>query len=211
VASAPDIEPIDPHLVFDPDVQKQLRLSPNQINRLTEARDKGTAAAADRGKRIGEIDERIQKLQEEMARLQQERDSAQQAVHRAQGDQVKAAIPSVLSRDAVARLRELTVQRMPLSVVLLDPRVRARLDLNDEQVKKIQEIAERGGDVAVLNEVLDTRTVRVALKHLAGAELRTVYLRDYHLPSRDEILKVLTPQQRAALERLSGTPVEPKK
>jgi hypothetical protein len=41
--------------------------------------------------------------------------------------------------------------------------------------------------------------------------LRSVIVWDGHEPSRDEILKVLTPRQRAALERLSGTAVEPKK
>jgi hypothetical protein len=100
---------------------------------------------------------------------------------------------------------------MPLSAVLLDPRVRARLDLNDEQVKKIQEIAERGGDVAALNGLLDAHTVRLTLKTESAMEGSMVFLRSYHQPSRDEILKVLTPQQRTALERLSGTPVEPKK
>src|SRR5262245_5498932 len=41
-AGTPDIEPIDPNLVFDPEVQKQLRLGQNQVRQLTEARDKGT-------------------------------------------------------------------------------------------------------------------------------------------------------------------------
>ena len=59
---------------------------------------------------------------------------------------MKAKIPQVLSRDAVKELREITLRRMHLSDVLLDSRIRARLDLNDEQIKKIQEIHEKGGE-----------------------------------------------------------------
>jgi RNA polymerase sigma factor (sigma-70 family) len=209
-AAAPDIEPIDPHLVFDPEVQKQLRLSPNQVQRLTEARDKGGADTADRGKRITEIDQRLQKLQEEIARLQQERASAQQAVHRTQGEQVKAAIPGVLSREAVGKLRELTLQRMRLADVLLEPRVRARLDLNDEQVKRIQEVAEKGGGITFLEVQLDPRPVRYTTTEYTVA-LMGGALRDVREPGREELLKVLTPQQRATLDRLAGTTVGPKK
>ena len=42
-------------------------------------------------------------------------------------------------------------------------------------------------------------------------ELAAVYLSGVQGASRDDLLKVLTPQQRAALERLSGMAVEPKK
>ena len=46
-AGTPDIEPIDPTLVFEADVQKQLRSSPNQIRQLTEAHAKGTESVPD--------------------------------------------------------------------------------------------------------------------------------------------------------------------
>src|SRR5262249_31604650 len=144
VASNPDIEPIDPNLVFDPNVQKQLRLSENQIRQLHDARDKGTAAAGDQNRRGREFDERIKNLEEEIAKLRAERDLAANAVQKSQSDQVKGAIPKVLSRDAVQQLRQITIQNMRLSDVLLDARIRDRLELNDEQVKKIQELAEKG-------------------------------------------------------------------
>src|SRR5262245_1778737 len=114
VTAAPDIEPIDATLVFYPEIQKQLRLSPNQIRQLTEAHEKGTESVPDQTKRVSEIDQKIQELQEEMNRLQEQRNAAQQAVQKAQTDQVKAAIPKVLSRDAVEQLRQITIQRMRL-------------------------------------------------------------------------------------------------
>src|SRR5262245_28158646 len=110
-AKAPDIEPIDPNLVFEPEVQKQLRLSPNQVRQLTEARDKGTQAAADEGKRVAEIDRPLKELQAEIERLAGERSSALQGIQRSQTEKVRAAIPEVLSRDATHELRQITLQR----------------------------------------------------------------------------------------------------
>ncbi len=202
----PDIEPIDPALVFEADVQKQLHLSSNQVRQLVEARDKGTTATTVQGKRVGEIDQQIKKLQEEIDRLQQERDTAQQTIEKARTEQVRAAIPTVLSRDAVQELRHITLQRMQLSEVLLNAKVRSRLDLNDEQVKKIQELAEnRAG---TYRQALIT----VSQRSVAG----TVLLADYTRArlttdgSPAELLKVLTPQQRELLERLTGMSFEKK-
>jgi len=212
-ATAPDVDPIDPNLVFDPEVQKQLRLSPNQINKLTEARDRGREAVADQGKRVGEIDQRIKKLQEEIERLNQERHTAQQAIHKSESDRVKSAIPGVLSREAVRELQQMTLQRMRLSDVLLDAKVRSRLGLNDEQVKKIQELAEKDavtwvlGDAAVLSG-------RVHLRESVNttSALKVLYSTvDFSNTSRSELLKVLTPQQRSALERMSGISLEKQK
>jgi RNA polymerase sigma factor (sigma-70 family) len=211
-AGMPDIEPIDPNLVFDPEIQKQLRLSQNQVRQLTEARDKGIASAAAENKRVKEIDERIKKLQEEIERLDQERGDAQRVIHKAQSDQVKTAIPSVLSSEAVQKLREMTLQRMSLSDVLLDAKVRARLDLNDEQVKKIQELANKEHITWLLADV-QPRRVHV-LSRLVFAEQPTttmLYTTDLSKGSRSELLKVLTPQQREVLERLAGISLEKSK
>jgi hypothetical protein len=207
--AAPDIEPIDPNLVFDPAVQKQLRLSPNQVRQLTAARDQGAATVADQARRVAELERRMRELQDEINRLSQERSTAQQAIDRAQGDGVKAAIPKVLSGDAVGQLRRITIQRMRLSDVLLDARVRNRLDLNDEQVKKIQEIHEKNntflfrylalGQPATL--AVDLTTVQPGLSHV---------VLDGDDGSRAELLKLLTPKQREALEKLSGMTLEHK-
>ncbi|HJZ90826.1 MAG TPA: sigma-70 family RNA polymerase sigma factor [Gemmataceae bacterium] len=206
-ATGPDIEPIDPNLVFDPGVRKQLRLSPNQVRRLAEARDKGTEAAADQGKRVAEIDQRIKALQEEIDRLQKDRDTAHQAVHKAQTEQVRAAIPNVLSRDAVQELRQLTLQNMRLSDVLLDAKIRSRLELNDEQVKKIQEIAEKGNVAFWLTARTEPVATRVFFSRyvLETDTLRANVEADaFGNASRSDLLKVLTPAQRTALERMSG-------
>ena len=215
--AAPDIDPIDPDLVFDPDVQKQLRLSPNQVRQLTEAKARGTDKSADQAKRVAEIDQRIQKLQEEINRLSGERKTAHRAVHKAQTEQVRAAIPTVLSRDAVQELRQLTIQRMRLSDVLLNAKVRTRLDLNDEQVKKIQELSDKnkGPYWAFVNSGLSrpTETSWVDLVHsdISFSFARVMLTDGLNDESRAELLKVLTPDQREDLERLSGMTFEKKK
>jgi hypothetical protein len=203
---APDIEPVDPNLVFDPEVQKQLRLSPNQIARLTEARDQGGAKAADQTRRTADLDRRIRELQSELERLNRERATAQAAVEKARTDGVKAALADVLSRDAVGQLRQITLQRMRLKDVLLDARVRARLDLNDEQVKKIQELSEKMSE--------QSASFTLAFRGLASEQLLgRVYtarpensgvLLGLSEPDRGELMKVLSPRQVEALERLSG-------
>jgi RNA polymerase sigma factor (sigma-70 family) len=213
-ATTPDLEPIDPNLVFDPEVQKQLRLSSNQVRRLTEARDKGTEAAADQGKRVADVDQRIKALQAEIERLQKERDTAHQAVHKAQTDQVRAVIPNVLSRDAVQQLRQMTLQRMRLSDVLLDAKMRARLELNDEQVKKIQEIAEKGDGAIFVTVRTEPIAQEVSFgRFVFGNDSLKGYIDSDRLSdaSRSELMKVLTPAQRAALERMSGVSFEKKK
>jgi uncharacterized small protein (DUF1192 family) len=218
-AAVPDVEPIDPNLVFDPQVQKDLRLSENQVRRLTEARDKGRETAGDRATRVKELDQRMKELQDEINRLSQERQDAQAAVDKAEAKQVKQAIPNVLSRDAVEKLRNLTIQRMALSDVLLDPKVRVRLGLNDEQVKKIQELAEKRagfattwlgmsklGQAVTVNDTYNLATVRFML-----ADGTNTLLYDAAGPPRGELLKVLTPAQRSALERMAGVTFEKEK
>ena len=91
----------------------------------------------------------------------------------------------------------------------LDARIRAKLDLNDEQIKKIQEIREKGGETfwtsAQLTErVFFTRnyskpsTVDLHDVRFPYAMLVT----DASPPSKSELLKVLTPQQIETLEKL---------
>lgn len=210
-ATTADIEPIDPNLVFDPAVQKQLRLSPNQVRQLTEARDKGGATAADQHQRAVEIDTRIRKLEEEIAKLCEQRDAANHAVAKAQTEQVRSAIPNVLSRDAVQQLRLETLQRMRLSDVLLNAKVRARLELNDEQVKKIQELADKS---AGRNRyAISTFSTQSVLFERTQALPETHHFVNTYLgieTSPAELLKVLTPAQRETLERLSGVSYEKK-
>jgi len=205
-ATAPDFEPIDPNLVFEDEVQKKLKLSPNQIRQLNEAREKGTASAGDQQKKLTEIDQKLKKLQTEMERLNEERSKAYQVIHKSQTEQVKAKIPEVLSRDAVKELREITLQRMHLSDVLLDSRIRARLDLNDEQIKKIQEIKDKGGDVVWVTSNLSRANVYYSTvdfdARTSNAFLYSMLSNSGSSASRTELLKVLTPQQVAGLEKL---------
>src|SRR5262249_30704243 len=102
-------------------------------------------------------------------------------------------------------------------------------DLNDEQVKKIQEINDKGGmsvifglnqtsqargAIQFLNSIEYVTPLRVA--NLDAAKLSTQFLYTdlgFALTdeSRAELIKILTPQQREALEKLSGMTLEKKK
>jgi len=219
VAKVPDIEPIDPDLVFNPDVQKKLHLSTNQVNQLVEAREKGAVATADQSKQVGEIDQQLKRLQEEMDRLQRDRQKATQMIQKSKNDHVKAAIPRILSRDAVQALQQMTLQSMRLSDVLLDAKVRARLELNDEQVKKIQEISEKRDTMLASYEKQHMKSASIAVFYDTTASQlnRDTFGDVFNIinniggdASEPALLKVLTPQQRAALERLSGTRLDSK-
>jgi RNA polymerase sigma factor (sigma-70 family) len=212
--AGPDVEPIDPKLVFEPEVQKHLHLSPNQIHQLTEARDKSRSGVADQTNRVAELDKRMQELQNEINRLSEERNKSQQAVEKAESDGVKKAIPKVLSKDAVAQLQQMTLQRMRLSDILLDPRVRSRLDLNDEQVKKIQEVADRNGRAFWSYLTVQRQSLNFSADTLVTGLNTLGTLVDVSNsmgePSAD-LLKILTHEQRESLEKLSGTKFDKKK
>ena len=80
-------------------------------------------------------------------------------------------------------------------------------------MKKIQELGERRIHSLVVER---QETHNLAFTHYLLAEgvlksTDTFLLGDLSEVSRPELLKVLTPQQREALERLSGMPLEKKK
>ena len=88
--------------------------------------------------------------------------------------------------------------------MLLDSRIRARLDLNDEQVKKIQEIKEKGGDsIWVTTNLFESINVKYKQTDARpDVFLYSTAAANGSNASRTELLKVLTPQQIAALEKL---------
>jgi hypothetical protein len=97
---------------------------------------------------------------------------------------------------------------MRLTDVLLDAKVRARLGLDDEQIKKIQELAEKGR-VEFGYQQLKVKSY----VSFARAEQPLAVFFDVSTLSdekRAELLKVLTPAQREALERLSGIKLDKK-
>lgn len=111
-----------------------------------------------------------------------------------------------------AAFRALVERHGPMVFQVCNNKVRSRLELNDEQVKKIQEIADKGGGGAVwaLTDATPFRvTARASYTTLA---VRTfLYAADGSDPARADLIKVLSPQQREALERLSGMTLDPKK
>ena len=98
---------------------------------------------------------------------------------------------------------------MRLSDVLLDARVRGRLDLNDEQVKRIQEINEKNN--TFLFQYLTLGHTAAFAPDSRAVQLGTTYLTSgLSDESCAELLKVLTRKQREALEKLSGMTLEKK-
>ncbi len=165
-------------------------------------------------KRIDEIDQRIKKLQEEIDKLQQERQTTVDIVSKSQAAEVKSKIPEVLSREAVQTLRQITLQRMRLSDVLLNAKIRDRLELNDEQIKKIHELvaAKRGQswalDAGVPRGIQWLGISRMKVENDASQyQLLSLLSRSDDVPST-ELMKLLTARQRETLERLSGIKTE---
>jgi hypothetical protein len=92
---------------------------------------------------------------------------------------------------------------------LLDAKVRARLELNDEQIKKIQELAEKNAGLD--RYVTSTFTTQSLLLERSQSIPQAIYFLNsrFETPPAD-LLKVLTPAQRETLERLSGVSYEKK-
>ena len=78
-------------------------------------------------------------------------------------------------------------------------------------VKKIQEISEKGDGTLAIYERRYATNVRFLTAYDTVTRLNLKRFEADVGASQSELLKVLTPQQRAALERLSGIPLEKKK
>jgi RNA polymerase sigma factor (sigma-70 family) len=190
----PDREPIDPNLVLQKEIQKELRLSQNQIDKLHAAWKAGKVKAADEDKAQQDLTREIDALEEKLAKLREKRDAHANKIHESQQLSLKEAIFAHLSDKAVQRLQEITLRQMSLRSLLTDPKFQARLNINDEQLKKLQEMKPR---------FITLTDVKADEYKLASTKL---FWDLSVLENDEEVRNILTPEQRREWEKMLGAP-----
>jgi RNA polymerase sigma factor (sigma-70 family) len=145
-----DQEPLDGALLLEQQIQKHLQLSPNQINKLQTISRDVDAKTEGKRKQIDSIQKRIEVLQKQIAELQtsinDEHAQIGQVRDNIEGERKQAvgkAAPKILSARSVHRLREIQRQQRGLHALLQDPKVQRMLKIDDEQVRKIEEIVKK--------------------------------------------------------------------
>lgn len=162
-----DPEPLDGQLLLDAKIQKELRLSKNQIDRLKAVSQQVDQNSGEKKQEIKGIQKEnsakqkeIEQLQRQIAELQQKIHDIEQGIERERVKSVGKAAGEILSSHATQRLREIQRQRRGLEGLLQDAKVQRMLNVNDEQVKKFETILrERPSPYIRFETVLTASTV----------------------------------------------------
>jgi RNA polymerase sigma factor (sigma-70 family) len=202
-------EPLDANLLLDEQIQKELRLSKNQIHRLKE-----TVAETDRQnegvrKEVKEIQKQIAELQKRIQGLNQKMASDRQHA-------LRDAAPKILSPRALARVRQIQRQSRDVAQLLKDPRVQRLLNLDDEQMMKIEKMVKESGSTLHYLEVAGTQlkvdgTIRQLNVMQNTPYLNMLFNYQGELMVRDprayaQLADLLTDQQKQALRVWLGEP-----
>lgn len=191
----PDREPIDPELVLQKGIQKELRLSNNQIQKLQTAWEEGKANAKGEQKAKDELSTQIVELEKKLKELKKKQASLQASIRQKQQGSLKQAIFAQLSNRAINRLRQITLRKRDLRSLLEDPKWQAKLNINDEQLKKLQESHSLSANVTVAGidyyRLIPTRVNNLVISWDIDNEA---------------VLKILTPEQRQIWKEMIGEP-----
>jgi RNA polymerase sigma factor (sigma-70 family) len=187
-------EPLDANLLLDPQIQKELRLSSGQIQRL-----KDTASQADRSnegtrKEIQAIEKRIAELQKQAQNLHQKIEADRKGA-------VSRAAPNILSARAIERLRQIQRQSRGPEQLLKDPRVQRWLKLDDEQMMKIEKVFKESPQA---NWQIQGLELQVPTTYHSGTITGLTFNVD--TGALNKLADVLTPEQRRALRAWLGEP-----
>jgi Spy/CpxP family protein refolding chaperone len=174
-------------LLNAPTVQKELKLTDDQIAKLKEARDKAASGMREMFQGMQDLsqEERQAKVTEMAKTMQDRMDAAVKSVE------------SILQPDQLKRLKELAVQTAG-PMALVDKTVQQDLNLSADQIAKIKSAGEdaakkmrelfSGGDV-------DMSTIGPKMQ-----EMRT--------DLEKQMLAVLTADQAAAFEKMKGAKLD---
>jgi RNA polymerase sigma factor (sigma-70 family) len=146
-------EPLDGKLLLDSVVQKELRLSQSQIDRVKaisqevdkQADGKRTESAGI-NKDIATRQKQIDALQWQIVELQQKINEIHAGIETERSNKLGKAAPEILSQHAVKRLREIQRQQYGLDHMLQQREMQDMLKLNDEQIKKIEAVLKERND-----------------------------------------------------------------
>jgi RNA polymerase sigma factor (sigma-70 family) len=151
-------EPLDGKLLLDPDVQKELRLSPKQIERLKAiSKDVDKKAGAKRedmkgiDKEVAAKEKQIEELERQIAELQWQISQIKGGIETERSQSLGKAAPEILSAQALKRLREIQRQQHHLAYLLQQPSMQRKLKLDDEQIKKVEALLKQQQDSYALN------------------------------------------------------------
>jgi RNA polymerase sigma factor (sigma-70 family) len=131
---AADPEPLAGGLLLQEQVQKELRLSENQLKRIRDIAHDVDVASAKEHAEIKQLEKQIEEMQQRIRRLQDN-------FEKQRTESLAKAAPDILSAQALLRLRQIQRQMRTLDQILEDPRCQRALKLNDEQIKKLEHIA----------------------------------------------------------------------
>jgi predicted RNase H-like nuclease (RuvC/YqgF family) len=135
-----DPEPLDGKLLLDERVQKELRLSKNQVGRLQAVSQDVDAKSAPKQEEIKQLQKQIEEMQKRIANLQEGMAKISERIEKDQTRNLAKAAPEILSAQAMKRLREIQRQQRGLDEMLEDAKMQRMLKLDDEQLKKIEKI-----------------------------------------------------------------------
>lgn len=204
-SSPPDIEPIDPELLFRKEVQQELRLSQAQINKFVDAYAKGRDKK-DNLEEQRRLDREIAELNERLNKLQERKNALVSDVVKSQHAEVKKIIPETLSSGAIKRLQELSVQSIGLHTLMADPKFIAQLGLTDDQLKKWEESSKTLG-------FSSTNLIRFSPDgvYLFDSKARLASQYQYSVllagGNAESFVQMLTPEQKKKWEAMQGKPL----
>jgi RNA polymerase sigma factor (sigma-70 family) len=140
-------EPLDGKLLLNADIQKELRLSKNQISKLQVVSQDVDKKNISKKQTIHAIDKEssarqkeIEQLQRQIAELQQKIANIRDGIETERTQSLGKAAPDILSAQAVQRLRQIQRQQRGLDELLQDAKIQRMLKVDDEQLKKIETI-----------------------------------------------------------------------
>jgi RNA polymerase sigma factor (sigma-70 family) len=185
-------EPLDAGLLLSADVQKELRLSKNQVQRLRQA-------AADAERKNEPARKEIQQIREHIAQLQKQIERLESKIGADRDQAVRQVAHDALSPRAIQRLQQIQRQRRGPESVLKDPRVQRWLQLDDEQTMKIEKAITATGFYQLLQARDVTVGYRVDLVRYFSAL-------DANPKAVSRLREILTDEQKQALRSWLGEP-----
>jgi Spy/CpxP family protein refolding chaperone len=192
---APSLSMLYVPLLGTPTVQKDLKLTDDQKDKIKDARDRADAARRElfSGMRDLSDEERREKMQEVGKKMQ------------AQMEETKKAIEDALSPDQLKRLRAVAVQIMGMAAIT-DKAVQKELKLSDDQTAKIKTIGEDA-----MKRMRDLfSSMRTLSPEERGEKMRELgaKMQESRKETEKQLGDVLNEDQKAEFEKLKGEKLE---
>jgi RNA polymerase sigma factor (sigma-70 family) len=201
--SRDDAEPLDGMLLLNEYIQKDLRLSEKQIKRIV-------AISQDVDAQNSAKHEEIEQLNKRIAELQQRVSALQAGIDKKRSQSLAQAAPDFLSTQAMARLRQIQRQQRSFEEMLKDIKIQRALQMNDEQVQKIETLLKSGPTFSQyqLLTVQSPPFAYYAFDSATFTDLTTAYFgqNQQALQTLRKLLDVLSPEQQKTLRDWIGDP-----